>query len=161
MDNITKTFISDEQSKFLSEQRGLLFEYYAQVSNPRLDNRILGDLQVWVYGNDRKDFTPHCHVMKTDKSLEWEVSIIDWSIINVKRGPVPGKLDDDFRIWLDSKSSRDKEKTNKEMLFIMWDAVNPNNDLLSFTESHSIEIKDTELCSYLKELKNEIEKSNG
>ena len=154
MDN---KLISKEQTKFLQEQKGLLFEYYAQVSNPRLDIRKLGDLQVWVYGDDRKNFTPHCHVMKSDKSVEWEVSIIDWNIINVKNGTVTGQMEKLFNEWLVAKSTKDKSKLNKEMVYIMWDAVNPNNDLLEFTDSHNIKIEDIELNQYIDELKKDIE----
>lgn len=154
MDN---KLISKEQTKFLQEQKGLLFEYYAQVSSPRLDARILGDLQVWVYGDDRKNFTPHCHVMKSDKSVEWEVSIIDWNIINVKNGTVTGQMEKLFNEWLAAKSTKDKSKLNKEMVYIMWDAVNPNNDLLEFTDSHNIKIEDIELNQYIDELKKDIE----
>ena len=153
------TLISEEQKKFLKEQKGLLFEYYAQVSNPRLDTRILGDLQVWVYGGDRKGFTPHCHVMKADKSVEWEVSILDWTIINVKNGTVTGSMESTFNKWLNAKSTRDKNKLNKEIVYVMWDSVNPNNDLLEFTETHNTEITDNELKQYINDIKEEL--SNG
>ena len=142
-------FISEEQEKFLRENKGILFEYYGQVSNPRGDTNILGDLQIWVYGNDRKDFTPHCHVFTRDKSIEVEISIIDWKIIKRVKGKFNRKLRKAFDKWLVSKSTRDPNQTNKMALFIAWDSDNPNNDILSFVSRHNTRVEDEELIKYL------------
>ena len=141
--------ISERQEKFLREQKGILFEYFSIVSNPKKDDRVLGDLQVWVYGNDRQDFTPHCHVMTKDDSTEFEVSLIDWKVINVKRGKPTRDMQKRFTKWLLSKSSRDTSITNKKLLYISWDGNNPNNDLADFCERHRITPNDKDLLGYI------------
>ena len=148
-----KILISEEQERFLREQKGILFEYFSVVSNPRKDVNVLGDLQVWVYGNDRQDFTPHCHVMTMDKSTEFEVSIIDWKVVNVKQGIPTRDMQKRFNKWLISKSSRGVDATNKKMLFISWDGNNPNNELASFCEKHNIIPQDEELLKYIESQK--------
>lgn len=142
-------FVSDEQKQYLKENKGLLFEYYSQISNPRVDGKILEDFQVWVYGNDRKDFTPHCHFFNRDKSIEVEISLIDWNVIRVKNGnPSKSQIKPFFK-WLNAKHSRDRNQTNKLALFIAWDNNNPENDLLGFIERNDIEINDKELVDYI------------
>lgn len=153
---IMKTIlISEEQQKFLKEQKGLLFEYYIQASNPRKDTKILGDLQVWVYGDDRNGFTPHCHIMTIDKSTEFEVSLIDWSLINVKCGKPTSDMRKRFDKWLNSKHSMVKTITNKNFLFVTWDSTNQNNILSDFCEKHSIMPKDNDLLEYIENQKEE------
>ena len=142
--------ISEEQEKFLREEKGILFEYFIQASNPRKDTNILGDLQVWVYGDDRNNFTPHCHVMTIDKSTEFEVSLIDWKVINVKCGTPTIKMIKAFMKWLKSKNTRDASFTNKKFLYITWDGTNQNNDLVSFCGKRNIIPKDKELLEYIK-----------
>ena len=142
-------FISEEQEKYLNENKGLLFEYYEQISNPRGDTKILGDLQIWIYGNDRQDFTPHCHIMTKDKSTEFEVSIINWNIINVKNGKPTKDMKDRFFRWLNSNSTKFNGMKNKNVLFATWDGNNPNNDLLTFMSEHSISAEDDDLAEYL------------
>lgn len=141
--------ISEEQESFLKKNKGLLFEYYEQVSNPRKDTHILGDLQVWIYGDDRNDFTPHCHVMTIDKSVEFEISLIDWRIINVKRGNPNGDMRKRFVEWLASDSTKFFGIKNKNVLFAVWDGNNPNNNLLDFVEKHKIDVQDGDLKKYI------------
>lgn len=148
------TYISEEQEKFLKENKGLLFEYYIQASNPKYDNNILGNVQIWVYGNDRQDFTPNCHIMVADKSIEFEVSIIDWTIVNVKR---PNNISCDwgsfrkigkvFFKWLESKNKLGVK--NKKYLYSLWDGSNPNNTLEDFIKSNNLKILDEDLIKYI------------
>jgi len=145
-----KILISEKQEKFLKEQRGLLFEYYIQASNPKKDFKILGDLQVWVYGDDRNNFTPHCHVMTIDKETEFEVSLIDWSVLNVKSGTPTRSMQKCFFDWLNSKSSRGIDATNKKILYVSWDSTNQNNDLQDFCKKHKITTTDDELAEHIK-----------
>ena len=145
-----KKGMSEEQEKFLNENKGLLFEYYAQVSNPNCDSRILGNLEVWVYGDDRNNFTPHCHVMLHDKSVEVEISIIDWNVVNVKNGKFTKKMYKSFDKWLKSENSRFDGISNKQALFGAWDANNPNNNLVKFIVKHDINILDLDLKKYIK-----------
>ena len=43
-----KDYVSKEQSLFLQENKGLLFEYFGQVSDPKYDTHILGNIQIWI-----------------------------------------------------------------------------------------------------------------
>jgi hypothetical protein len=142
--------ISEEQERFLRENRGLLFEYYIQASNPTKDTKILGDLQVWVYGDDRAEFTPHCHVMTIDRSVEFEVSLVDWRVINVKRGEPTSDMMRKFMRWLTSLNTRLGSSTNKMSLFANWDGTNPSNRLLDFCEKHAIVPEDKDLLEYIE-----------
>ena len=153
-----KIYISEKQMQFLKENKGLLFEYYEIVSDPKRDAHILGDIQVWIYGNDRQDFTPHCHVMTKDKSVEFEVSLLDWSILNIKK---PQNLPNNWNVithlrkpffkWLMSFSKR-AQMLNKRYLFAVWDGNNPNNQLEDYVEDHQISVTDSTLLKYLQEL---------
>ena len=143
--------ISEEQERFLMENKGLLFEYYSIVSNPKKDTYVLGDLQVWVYGDDRKEFTPHCHIMTIDKSVEFEVSLIDWRVINIKCGEPTRSMKKRFDKWLKSPNSHAKELTNKKFLFMNWDGNNPNNNLYDFCDSYGIIPEDKDLLEYINE----------
>ena len=152
-----KEYISEEQSLFLRENKGLLFEYFSQVSNPKYDTHILGNIQVWIYGDDHQDFTPHCHVMLKDKSVEFEVSLITWDIINVKRPSSLSANWDNFKYfykpfftWLE-EVSRKIGLQNKLRLYDMWDSNNPNNHLDDFIKKHHIEVTDDTLYNYIKE----------
>ena len=149
-----KIYITEEQETFLKENKGLLFEYYIQVSNPKKDTNILGNIQVWIYGDDRKDFTPHCHVMTSDKSTEIEVSIIDWKLVNIKRQNINlRKLQKPFLVWLNQTSSSFAPYTNKEVMYRQWDATNGNNTLSQYAEEHKLKIADKDLQQYLTETK--------
>ena len=146
--------ITEEQERFLIEQQGILFEYYSQASSPKYDTNILGNIQIWVYGNDRQNFTPHCHVMFADKSVEFDVSLLDWNVINIK---YPNNRTCDwssfnefkkpFFVWLE-RINRLKMK-NKIKLFMLWDANNPNNTLSDFIERNNININDEDLIEYV------------
>lgn len=143
--------ISEKQRKFLKEKKGVLFEYYSMASNPSFDSHILGNLQVWVYGDDRNKFTPHCHVFTKDKDIEIEVSIIDWEILNIKNGLPTKVFMKSFFKWLYSQSTRDKRLTNKDFIYILWDSNNPENTLKDFIKEHGeLKIKDKGLENYIK-----------
>lgn len=144
--------ISEQQEKFLREQRGILFEYYTQVSEPRKDANILGNLQVWIYGDDRNGFTPHCHIMTADRETEFEISLIDWSVINVKSQlPPTRKMKNTFAEWLETKSNRFPEITNKVVLYRLWDGDNPNNSLADFCKEHNITPEDKDLLKHIED----------
>ena len=145
--------MSIEQEMFLKENRGILFEYYSQVSNPETDKDILGNLQVWVYGDDRQGFTPHCHLMLRDRSMEAEISIIDWGKVHSKKGEMTPKMYKAFLKWLDCESTRIGGFTNKQALFNAWDSNNPNNTLLQFISKHKIDVSDETLNAYIERQK--------
>lgn len=160
---MTKTvIISEEQKKFIEEQEGILFEYYVQASQPRKDANILGNVQIWIYGNDRANFTPHCHVMLSDRSIEVEVSLIDFNIINTKN---PKNANNDWSFFNQLKKPFFKwlrkisgGNTNKKNLFFLWDYNNQNNTLLDFVSSGNVGINDDELINYLND---RIEEDNA
>lgn len=112
-------------------------EYYVQVSNPKTDSYILGNLFIYIYNNDRPDMTPHCHIMTKDKSIEIEVSLLpndNYKILNVKRPKnTPNDwsyfsdIKDKFFKWLNEKNGKNKELTNNEALDITWNMNNQNN----------------------------------
>ena len=66
-----------------------------------------------------------------------------------------------FKKWLNSKSTRMSGSTNKEMLYAAWDANNPSNDLLTFTERHKIMPKDEDLIRYIDFQRAEDENNDG
>lgn len=156
--------VSEEQERFLAENQGILFEYYAQVTNPRTENHILKGTQVWIYSNDRTNFTPHCHVMLSDRSIEVEVSLIDFAIINVKsQNNTPcdwsyfNQIKKPFFNWIKMKDKYGL--TRKVHTFIEWDRNNPNNALVDYVNSHKPTQIDTELVEYVDDMNKEIEKA--
>lgn len=128
-------------------QVGLLLEY-DQVSNPKTDSNILGKLTVWVYGNDRDGYTPHCHVIMSDGSMEAELSIIDFSVINIKTGTFTKKMLKKLINWTMAKTDG---VTNLKRLYTAWDDKNGSNTLLDFITKHGIKIENPTLLKYLND----------
>lgn len=158
IDRIISSVINENLSK-------LLTEYYIQISNPKLDSAYLVGIQIQIYSNDRENFTPHCHIISSDNSTEFEVSIIDWNIINIKRGD-SGKVNQIYRkfsTWL-YKIAKNNSKINKFRLYNSWDKQNANNSILSFLEKHELSKVDNDLIEYIKQISNsnnnDIKKSN-
>lgn len=157
--------ISIEQKNFLSENKGKLFEYYLMVSKPKFDNRILGNIQIWVYGHDRDKYTPHCHIMLADRSIEFEVDIFTWDIFNVK-APLDvepnwsnfSKFRKPFFKWLETTNILGVK--NKIQLYFSWDSANPDNTLSQFIKRQNIEIKDEELIQYIDKMDKSEEENN-
>lgn len=156
--------ISKEQEKYLNENKGKLFEYYAQVSNPLIDSRILGKVQVWIYGDDRNSYTPHLHLMLSDRSREVEVSLIDFSLINIKSPKniscVWSNFNDlrkPFEKWLCLTNKMGMK--NIEKLFIAWDQNNPNNFLIDYVDKHKIKNNEMneDLYEYINDMRKEID----
>ena len=148
--------LTEEEEKFLIKQQGILFEYYNQASNPKLDTKILGNIQILVYGNYGQNFTPHCHVMFADKSVEFDVSLLDWNVINIKyqnnrtcEWSSFNEFKKPFFAWIE-RINRLKMK-NKIMLFMLWDINNPNNTLSDFIERNNINIIDEDLIEYIED----------
>ena len=67
-------------NRFVSE--GVLLEY-GEVSSTE-DSNELGSIKIYIYPEDRPNMTPHCHVVDRQTELEFEVSLIDNRIINIK-----------------------------------------------------------------------------
>lgn len=116
-------------------QHNMLFEYYDRVSKPK-DNDVLGNWQIWVYGSDREAFPPHCHIRLPNGSVEFEVSLLNWEVINIKHSDAPNSwdsIDKDIRKgffeWLDRPSKERPNNTNKENMFMFWNGANSDNPL--------------------------------
>lgn len=75
------------------EENKLLFEFYDMMNHPTKDKDILGEWQIWIYGSDREAFPPHCHVRLSDGSIEFEVSLLNWEIVNIKHSKMPNSWD--------------------------------------------------------------------
>ena len=115
----------------------------ARVDNPKMDSRILGAKEIWVYTADKQQMPPHFHYKDTKGSVQFDLEIKikpikDLIICNSgKRDGVP---EDKFRTWyglsdakkslqnwLFSKNSHFKTSTNYDVLVFMWNSINPNN----------------------------------
>ena len=131
-----------------------LFEYYDMLSHPK-DSDILGNWEVWVYGSDREAYTPHCHIRTKNGSLEFEVSLLTWEVINIKNSKLPNswvsidrKLKKAFFEWLDRPSVQDPSKSNKFYMYRFWDGANPKNPLEKWVDSKKNNI-DKDLVKYI------------
>lgn len=131
----------------------LLKEYYVRVSSPKNDSKILNGSNVWIYTNDRNDYTPHCHLISNDGSTEFEVSLIDFNIIHIKRGKNKNinELYECFLEWLTCVSNKSGD-INKNNLFNLLDYYNVNNQLNKFINSHKIIVKDADLIKYIENI---------
>lgn len=132
----------------------LLFEYYDKVSNEG-DNDLLDNWEVWIYGNDRSEFPPHCHVRLPDGSAEFEVSLLNWEIVNIKHSELPNSWDSidrnlkrGFFRWLDRQSKESSKLTNKEYLYGFWNGANPHNRLEKWIDKR--EGIDQDLINYIE-----------
>lgn len=131
----------------------MLFEYYDVISHPK-DVDMLGNWQVWIYGSDREKYPPHCHVRLSDGSLEFEVSLLDWSVINIKHSNMPNSWDSigndikkGFFTWLNRQSIPHPRDTNKYYMYTFWDGANYNNKLENWVDKKSD--LDLDLIDYL------------
>ena len=133
----------------------ILEEYYNRVSKPQ-DSDILGDWEVWVYGSDREAFPPHCHVRLKDDSLEFEVSLLNWEVINIKNSKLPNSWDsidrrvkEAFFTWLNRPSKRQGGLINKIVLYNYWNDSNVQNPLEKWVDKK--EGIDKDLIGFLHE----------
>lgn len=115
---------------------------YIQVSNPRKDNKTLGNVKIYIYNNDRVGYTPHCHVIDEKNNIEIEIGLIDFDIINVKNPKGVSKdwgnfskIRKAFFEWLESEKNGVK---NVYHLFNIWDDTNKANSLKNYIETHKI-----------------------
>lgn len=129
--------------------KGLLHEYYIAANNKQ-DRYILKDLKIYIYNLDREQMTPHCHVKSGDGEVELEVSLLDWSIVNVKTPQGLSNnwsnfrdIKDRFFEWLDVYHKK-TDLLNVYWLFELWDGENPNNALEAYKDNSNIN-------EYLKE----------
>lgn len=116
-------------------QYNLLFEYYDRASNEG-DNDLLDNWEVWIYGSDKEVFPPHCHVRLPDGSVEFEVSLLNWEIVNITHREllnswesIDKNLKEGFFKWIDRESKENIKLINKELLYVFWNGANPYNRL--------------------------------
>ena len=133
--------------------KNLLFEYYNRISKPQ-DSDILGDWEVWVYGSDREAFPPHCHVRLKDDSFEFEVSLLNWEVINIKNSKLANNWDsidrrvkEAFFTWLNRPSKQKRDIINKWFLYNSWDEANAENPLMKWVDKK--ESIDKDLIEFL------------
>ena len=133
--------------------KNLLFEYYNRISKPQ-DSDILGDWEVWVYGSDREAFPPHCHVRLKDDSFEFEVSLLNWEVINIKNSKLANNWDsidrrvkEAFFTWLNRIAKKQGGLINKIVLYNYWNDANVQNPLEKWVDKR--EDIDKDLLQYL------------
>ena len=104
-----------------------------------------------MYGADRGEFTPHCHIMKGKKGSELnaEIHLHDFEafhmesprVQNITWDNLPREIHDRFMDWLIAKPIRGPFQTNMERLFDDWDGNNPTNTLKHFIEKRNLQEK--------------------
>lgn len=115
----------------------------ARVDNPKMDSKILGTKEIWVYTADKQQMPPYFYYKDTKGSVQFDLEIKikpikDLIIYNSgKRDSVPEDklrtwygLSDakkSLQNWLFSKNSYFKTSTNYDVLVFMWNSINPNN----------------------------------
>jgi hypothetical protein len=124
----------------MSEQSPLL--EMARVDNPQKDYVILGDCEIWIYGQDRSSMTPHFHYLRRrgKNPFELEIRLTDFTICFSKprNGVSENKLFSWEGLsqerkalfeWLDSTSSELKTAKNKDILKLVWNQNNRDNTI--------------------------------
>lgn len=136
--------VNERQAQLIKEQKELLTEYYVEVSGKE-DTRILKNMRIYIYGEDRKYFTPHCHV-KIGNDVECEYSLLNFTPILTKgtngmdkskqvKG-LPVKYIKMLQQWLSLPSVKDKNTTNYARMLKVWDECNGGNTIRMFLENH-------------------------
>ena len=119
-------------------EKDLLREYYLRIDDHDKDSNILKGLSINIYFKDREQMTPHAHLRDNNGEIEFEVSLIDWSIVNVKR---PKNTDTDWSLY---SSVRERffnwisVRDNIEKMFKTWDRLNPDNLLEDYRDNQNI-----------------------
>ena len=130
----------------------MLVEYYKRISSPS-DSDILGKWEVWVYGDDREGFPPHCHLLynRHDQNVEYniEIHLHDLEVYhmefpenkNITWDEIGRDVKYAFMTWLTMpRSNEDGNRTNAQYLFDWWDGENSdNNTIKMFVEKHHLE----------------------
>lgn len=147
-----KTIIVNErQAKMLMGGKALIKEYY-DIINTNKDSHLLGNLSVYLYGEDRPNFTPHFHLYT--KAAELEYSLIDLSCVNSKANngikvPLPDKINK----WFNEQSTHKKSmagETNIMFMFRLWDEKNPSSTLYQYLVKHPDKKPNAYLAEYIK-----------
>ena len=130
----------------------MLVEYYKRISNPS-DSDILGKWEVWVYGDDREEFPPHCHLLynRQDNKAEYniEIHLHDLEAYhmkfpenkNITWNEIGNNVREMFMLWLTTPRANGKDgETNAQYLFEWWDEENSiHNTIQMFVEKQHLE----------------------
>lgn len=153
-------YIQEVVTHMEKHNKGLLHEYYI-TANSKKDTHILKGLKIHVYNLDREQMTPHIHIVDDNGEIEIEVSLLDWTIINVKK---PQNIEpnwsnfrsikDRFEEWLHQYHNK-SDILNVFWLYELWDGENPNNTLDKYQNEKGLSI---ELIRYLESQNVEIDK---
>lgn len=143
----------EKLEKHINESTGLVYEFYARANIDPSQNKVTKDMEIWIYGHDRNNMSPHCHLLNND--IEIEVSLLDWTIVNVKR---PKNVSPEWKNFTDFKERffawlKLPSKTgnaNYVTLFNLWDHENEDSTISEFLKKHeNVEISD-ELKKFLE-----------
>lgn len=122
----------------------MILEYYRRASDP-LDDKLLDGWQIWVYGNDRPYYSPHCHMIKGDYNIEIHLYGMELYHMespqnkNITWDNVPKQVKEVFMTWVNTPSVRDPNKTNGMFLLDYWDGENPNDTIEDFIKRNGLE----------------------
>lgn len=124
----------------------MILEYYRRASDPS-EEKLLDGWQIWVYGNDRPYYPPHCHMMKGKYNLE--IHLYDMELYhmestqnkNITWDDVPKNLKDIFMNWINSPNVRNPNITNGVFLLDYWNGENPDDKIEDFIKRNGIEDK--------------------
>lgn len=130
-------------------------DYVKSLNEWALVNKVEDSLsanlyKVYIYGNDRDNFTPHFHFFDNAKTFHLEISLIDAEkLIILKSAPKKGVDKKDLNTWKGLKkekgllhtwllenSKRMEHNTNKEALLILWDFNNPDNEISNYLKKY-------------------------
>lgn len=133
-------FIREVVKDMEEHNKGLLHEFYITANSDR-DKNILKDLKIHIYNLDRDQMTPHCHIKTKNGEIELEVSLLDWTIVNVKapKNTAPtwsnfSGIKDKFFEWLNHYHEK-SDLLNSYWLFYLWDGENPDNQLKKYKDN--------------------------
>lgn len=118
---------------------------WALVNKP-FDSLYSDKYKIYVYGNDRGNFTPHFHFFDNEKSFHVEIPLLDIDNLTILKSlPRQGipknrlltwdgltKEKKMLQNWLQEKSSKIKNHTNKEDLIVFWNGNNPDNEIETY-----------------------------
>ena len=125
-------------------KRDLMTEYaLVNDDNDSLSSRVY---KIYVYGDDRDNFTPHFHFFDINKTFHVEISIPaiqngNLIILNskIKRKGIPKNrqrtwtgiewLQKELREWLQENSNIVPNQTNYQVIVNSWNLNNPGNRL--------------------------------
>lgn len=144
------------QRQVINEQE-LLLEYYERISEPS-DSSVLNGFAVWIYGNDRPQYPPHCHLILGNPrkpEMNIEIHLLDLEAYymeapnneDITWESIGFKIKEGFFKWL--HQSNDRFGTNANYLFHAWNCNNDENRLERWINDENKETINGFLKTYL------------